>query len=198
LEQACRDRQRWLEVSPQGLFEMAVRLSTVQLLTPGFSAAVATLLAQTHTDAASLILEVTDDVYLADAAEVKTALLELKALGVRIALCDFGAGSSSLKNLQRFPLDLLGIDAGFLDGVTADPADAAGAIVVTAITGLAHELGLSVIAKGIQTARQRDAAAAVGCDACQGLYYGDRLSAEAVGEVLGDAVALPIALPWTE
>jgi diguanylate cyclase (GGDEF)-like protein len=195
LDRACRDRQQWLEFHPVEQLEMTVQVSTVQLLIPGFCDAVARILAETQTPPAALILALTEDVYLADAELAGAALRDLKQLGVRMAMSDFGTGNSSLKNLRRFPLEILEIDASFLDGITDDPADS---LVIVAITGLAHSLGLRVVAKGVETARQREVAGTVGCDGCQGLYFADPMISAAVANLLRDADALPISLPLPE
>jgi EAL domain-containing protein (putative c-di-GMP-specific phosphodiesterase class I) len=114
-------------------------------------------------------------------------LAELKALGVNIAIDDFGAGYSSLTYLKHFPIDLLKIDRSFIRDLSTDPDDAA---IAKAIIALAHSLDLKVVAEGVETLEQRDFLLQHGCDMLQGHYYSMPMRAADLVPVLSDG-AIP-------
>ena len=120
-------------------------------------------------DAERIGFEVTERVILADAERAESTLRGLRALGVHLAIDDFGTGYSSLLHLRRFPVDVLKIDRTFIDGVADDGEDLA---IVTAVTGLAHSLGMEVVAEGVETERQAARLRALGCDVGQGYVWG--------------------------
>jgi EAL domain-containing protein (putative c-di-GMP-specific phosphodiesterase class I) len=100
---------------------------------------------------------------------------------VRIAIDDFGTGYSSLDYLRSFRVSRLKIDRRFINDVTTNTDDAA---IVRATIGLAHELGIEVIAEGVETAGQRDFLIAAGCKLAQGYYFGKPIPAAAASELL--------------
>jgi diguanylate cyclase (GGDEF)-like protein len=168
LERCCTDRNQWLKDRPEAPLDLAVNVSARQVMGPGFCATVGAVLDKTGMDPAALILEVTEGIFIRDADRAMTVLGELKGLGVRLALDDFGTGYSSLSYLRQFPVDILKIDQSFIEAMGKDPA---GAPIVAAMTNLAHVLGLSVVAEGVETQQQRDEVLAVGCDSAQGFFY---------------------------
>jgi EAL domain-containing protein (putative c-di-GMP-specific phosphodiesterase class I) len=103
-----------------------------------------------------------------DTVQAAAMLRNLKARGVSIAVDDFGTGYSSLAYLKRFPLDTLKIDREFVRDCVSDPDDAA---IAQSIVSLAHNLGLQVVAEGVETREQLEYLASVGCDAMQGYYF---------------------------
>ena len=115
-----------------------------------------------------------------------------KRLGVSVALDDFGTGYCSLNYLRRYPVDVLKIDQAFLVDVASDPV---GAPFLGAMTQLAHLLGLSVIAEGVETVRQRDEVSAAGCESSQGFYYGKPMPAEEIAILLEAGLSRPPNLP---
>jgi EAL domain-containing protein (putative c-di-GMP-specific phosphodiesterase class I) len=174
LERACRARGTWLERFPHAPLDLAVNVSARQLVTPDFSATVAEALRETGMDPRALILEMTEDILIEDTELAMTVLRELRDLGIRIALDDFGTGFSSLSYLRRLPIDIVKIDQGFI----ADIGRAAeGREIAAAVTNLAHVLGKSVTAEGVETEHQRHAVADMGCDLAQGYYFGRPMSA---------------------
>ncbi len=147
---------------------MNVNLSPLQLERASVVEVVRAALADAELPAASLSLEVTEGVFLADTAMVAERLEALHALGVRLALDDFGTGFSALSYLDRLPLEGLKIDRAFVSSITAD--DSQGQILA-AIAGLANGLGLSTVAEGIETRDQLAAVRALGCDRGQGYLF---------------------------
>ena len=117
-----------------------------------------------------------DDVELAIAA-----MRDLKAMGVQLAIDDFGTGYSSLAYLQRFPIDVLKIDRSFVRDIETDTGSAA---MVAAIVSLSHDLGMRVIAEGVETAPQREFLRARGCDEIQGYLYSRPLPAAGFEQLL--------------
>ena len=167
LERACRDRGRWLNRNDTAL-EVAVNVSTRQLMQPGFAAHVAAILESTAMDPAALVLEMTEGIFIDDAARAMTVLEDLKTLGVRLALDDFGTGYSSLAYLRQFPVDIVKIDQQFIADLGQKTA---GMAIIDAVTNLAHVLDLSVTAEGIETAAQHEQIARIGCEHAQGFHY---------------------------
>ena len=174
LERSCTERGRWLREHPGTPLDLAVNVSARQLMSPRFVPRVAAVLATTDMDPAALVLEITEGIFIRDGKRAMTVLGELKTLGVRLALDDFGSGYSSLSYLRQFPVDILKIDQGFVGAIGRDPA---GAAIVAAVTNLAHVLDLRVVAEGVETPDQRNEIIAVGCDSAQGFFYARPMSA---------------------
>lgn len=192
LDQACRDRADWLADVPTAALHVAVNVSGRQILGPGFVAMVTDTLAATGTDPESIVLEVTESVFVGDADRAITVLNDLKTLGVRLALDDFGTGYCALNYLRQFPVDIVKIDRSFIH----EPADSAGPAIVAAITQLAHVLGLTVVAEGIETPEQHSDVTEVGCDHVQGFFYAYPMTAADVRALLrasGGVAHLPIS-----
>ena len=181
LERGCRDRARWLQDHSGMRLDLAVNVSARQLTNPGFGTTVADVLARTGTDPAELILEMTETVYIEDTESVMTVLAELRELGVRIALDDFGCGYSSLSYLGRLPIDIVKIDRGFIADIGYVPTSRA---IVEAVTNLAHVLGLVVVAEGVETQDQRDEVSTIGCEYVQGFFYSRPMPASAISAEL--------------
>jgi len=121
-----------------------------------------------------LRLEVTESSVMADPQKAVTLLRELKALGIRLSIDDFGTGYSSLSYLQKLPLDELKIDRSFLSGIRAEGGDA---VLVDVIIAMAHGLGLSVVAEGVENEAQLEYLRKRGCDECQGFLFSEPLQA---------------------
>jgi diguanylate cyclase (GGDEF)-like protein len=192
LERACREHQQWLAHGASQALEVAVNVSTVQLMAPGFASMVAKMLQETGIQPSSLILEMTEDIFIEDAERARSVLLDLKLQGVQVALDDFGTGYSSLSYLRSFPVDVLKIDQAFLDDVGYDPV---GSAILSAVTNLAHVLKIKVTAEGVETRRQRDEVTAVGCESSQGFYYGHPMAADQIAQLLQCQRHQPIHLP---
>jgi EAL domain-containing protein (putative c-di-GMP-specific phosphodiesterase class I) len=130
---------------------------------------VARALARTGLSPTSLELEVTEVILLHDEKSALNTFLKIQALGVRIGFDDFGTGFASLSYLKKFPLDGLKIDRSFVFGLLANPDDAA---IVNSTIGLSKQLGLSVIAEGIENRATADFLVSMGCEEGQGYFFG--------------------------
>ena len=167
LETACAQAAAW-ERSGQKL-RIGVNLSPSQFQSGDLASSVAQALARTGLSPTSLELEVTEDILLHDQQGALNTFLKIQALGVRIVFDDFGTGFASLSYLKKFPLDGLKIDRSFVFGLLANPDDAA---IVNSTIGLSKQLGLSVIAEGIENQATADFLVTMGCEEGQGYWFG--------------------------
>jgi EAL domain-containing protein (putative c-di-GMP-specific phosphodiesterase class I) len=181
LEEACRQAARW-RGAPARPPTMHVNLSPRQFAEPHLVDLVAGALADTGTDPDRLCLEVTERALAANPASAATTLKRLSAIGVRVSVDDFGTGYSSLASLQYLPISSLKVDRSFVARLDLDPEDDA---MVAAVIGLAHTLGLAVIAEGVETPRQLAKLDELGCDYAQGYLFARPETAARVGELLG-------------
>ncbi len=167
LETACQAAGTWAPRLPTGVApRIAVNVSACQLADPRFLPELTALLDATNADDRyELGLEITESALVGDVPAVAATLHELCARGVILYVDDFGSGYSSLNRLHRIPLDGLKIDRRSIARMTEDPAEHA---VVAAVIGLAHTLGLTAIAKGVETPEQLAALQALRCDLVQG------------------------------
>jgi diguanylate cyclase (GGDEF)-like protein len=182
LRRSCRDRSAWMRQHPATPQYLAVNVSARQLLSPRLFATVADALAEAEMDPADLILELTETIFIEDSNRTVRVLGDLKNLGVRLALDDFGSGYSSLSYLARLSLDIVKIDRGFIANIGHDPTNRA---IVVAIMDLAHILGLAVVAEGVENQSQFDEVRATGCEYSQGFYYAAPMPAAAIGVLIG-------------
>lgn len=166
LRSACEQTAVWRRKRP-GL-SVAVNVSHRELLHPEFSSQVAGVLAMTGLEPEALYLEVTETVLAAE-EQITDILQPLTDMGVRCSLDDFGTGHSSLSRLRQLNLDRVKIDQSFVAEIAED--DSGGAPLLVSIVGLAHSIGLSVVAEGVETKQQADFLAANGCDELQGYYF---------------------------
>lgn len=172
---------------------LAVNVSAHQLMAPDFAASIEALLNApgATTDPALLTLEVTESVLSYDRARALVVLNDLRHLGVKVALDDFGKGYSSLQHLDQFPVDIIKIGQSFvakLDG------DAVG-VIAAAIIDLTHALGKTVVAEGVETSEQFDQLTRLGCDACQGFYLARPMLADELHTLIDDC-DLPAGLSF--
>jgi diguanylate cyclase (GGDEF)-like protein len=186
LEQVCPARNRWQNRPHTGDLTMSMNVSACQLMSPDYVATVAAVLSATDTDPELVTLEVTESVFVQDSERALVVLGELKHLGVRLALDDFGTGYSSLNYLKRFPIDVVKIDQGFVAELERDRASHA---IVAKVVELAHLLGMTVVAEGVETAEQCKEVASLGCDICQGYYFARPMCADDFDNLLDRGVA---------
>ena len=170
LNSACRTARSWQRRMPDGApFTMSVNLSALQLADPRLVTDVADALAASGLPPAALVLELTESVIVERPDEVASRFRDLKALGVRLAIDDFGVGYSSLSYLRQFPVDILKIDRSFVEAINRDDQ---GEAIVRGLLELARSLGLDTIAEGIETDAQWHALSLDGCLLGQGYLFG--------------------------
>jgi len=173
LATALRQAVQWYRLGLAPV-PMAVNLSALQFQAQDFVRTVEAALADAGATGPMLELELTERMLMDDTAAVHATLSRLRAMGVRIAVDDFGTGYTSLRHLKDLPLDRLKIDRSFVEGL---PDDAGSAAIAAAIVQMGHGLGLQVLAEGVETAAQQDHLRALGCDAQQGLLHSGPLCA---------------------
>ncbi|MBF0677064.1 phosphodiesterase DibA [Pseudomonas sp.] len=167
LEQACRQMRKWLN-SGLSLKFVAVNISSRLFGNPQLDREVARILFNTGLEANYLELEITESAVMQDPDAAIELLRRLRALGVQLAIDDFGTGYSSLLRLKRMNVHKLKIDQGFVSGLPSDRDDAA---ITRSVIGLAHNLGLHVVAEGIEVAEQAAFLLEHGCDYGQGYGF---------------------------
>ncbi len=176
LEQACHQAQEWLAQNrPLGF--IAVNISSRLFGNGELDLQVATILARSGLDARHLELEITESAVMQDPDAAVQLLQRLRALGVQLAIDDFGTGYSSLQRLKRMNVHKLKIDQGFVRGLPNDHDDAA---ITRSVIGLAHNLGLKVVAEGIETTEQAAFLLEQNCDYGQGYGFARPLPPEAI------------------
>ena len=173
---------------------VAVNLSARQFYQATLTKSIERVLRETGLPSRFLELEITESMMMGNTEKVLRILGELKEMNIQLAIDDFGTGYSSLGYLRRFPIDRLKIDRSFIDQVAASEHDAT---IAKAIVSLAHNLGLQVIAEGVETHAQLDFLARNGCDDIQGYLLGRPLDEEAARTFMRvcarpEASALPI------
>ena len=168
IERACTDWQQWRQQRPDDDLGISVNVSVQQLVAPQFVETVAALLLSTGTEPKRLTLEISESVLFRDGEHAVQRLNELSRLGVNLAIDDFGTGYSPLRYLKRLPVDVLKIDRAFIADIDRDPASS---VIVRAIVQLAHDLGIAVVAEGVESADQYEQIAQLECDFYQGFYF---------------------------
>jgi diguanylate cyclase (GGDEF)-like protein len=187
LTEACRQLREWQRTNPAAAdLTLSVNLSAREFRQPDSVEVIAAILAESGLAPERLQLEITESVLMDDARATILALESLNALNVRLAIDDFGTGYSSLAYLKRFPLDTLKIDRLFIDKLDSDGEDAA---IVRAIVTLAHTLGLTVVAEGIEREAQIPFLVALGCEEGQGYYFARPLPPAALDALLAEQLA---------
>ena len=166
LRQACVDAAGWRGAC--GSLSVAVNLSARQLAQPDAVDAVTAALRSSHLAADRLVLEVTETAVVEDSERARVTLSRLRDLGIRVAIDDFGTGYSSFLYLKRFPVDILKIDRSFVGGMLDNADDAA---IVTSIVRLGRELGVTLVAEGVESELQRGALVRLGCEEAQGYFF---------------------------
>ncbi len=175
LEEACRQSVAWGDLLGADL-SMAVNISGRQLADPQLPGLVAQVLCAVGLPPRSLILEITESILLGEHADYETTLRQLKDLGVRLSIDDFGTGYSSLAYLRRFPVDQLKVDRGFVQ----DVAEHGDTRIMGAVVRLAHDLGLDVVAEGVENESERSVVRTLGCDSMQGYLLGRPVPPDAI------------------
>lgn len=172
LQTACAQNKAWQDAGIPPIV-VSVNVSPRQFRHESLVQTVAEVLRTTGLEPRYLELELTESMVMHDAPRIVAMLDELKELGVKIAVDDFGTGYSSLSYLKRFPVDRLKVDRSFVEHMTTEGGDAT---IVRAIIALGHNLGLKVVAEGVETAQQARALRAYQCDEAQGFLFARAVS----------------------
>ncbi|MFZ1918766.1 MAG: EAL domain-containing protein [Terriglobales bacterium] len=177
-----RQLRRWQDLFPSNPpLTMSVNISPKQFQQAGLSAQIGQILQQSGVDPNCVNLEITETIAMADAQRSAVVLQELKALGVHLEIDDFGTGYSSLSRLQRFPVDTLKIDRAFVSRMDSDPETHE---IVRTIVMLARNLGLKVVAEGVETEEQLEMLKRVSCKWAQGYLFSKPAAPQAIERLL--------------
>ncbi len=163
---------------------VSINLSAAQLERQDFIQTVRDLLEKHQLPASFLKFELTESMLMRNTESITTQLAALSAMGIQLALDDFGTHYSSLTYLKRFPVDTLKIDRSFVQDIVTDPDDAA---ISRAIISMGHSLGMRIIAEGVETAEQLSMLEAFNCDEAQGSYFGPPIPADELDMLLYDS-----------
>ncbi len=172
----CRQRVAWDGALPEDC-TIALNVSARQFADKFLVQAIHRVIEQYRLPPSQLELELTESILMNNTDSTRSVLKALKGMGIRLSVDDFGTGYSSLAYLKQFPLDALKIDKQFIKNLTTSEKDAA---ITTSIIQLAHNLELTVVAEGVETAEQVKMLQQLGCDVAQGYYFGRPMPADAV------------------
>jgi diguanylate cyclase (GGDEF)-like protein len=163
LSSACKSVNLWQN---QGWnLRLAINVSPMQFADQGFLEEVRRICHTHHVDPSALQFELTENALMADTVRSRAMLAQLKAMGLTVAIDDFGSGYSSLAYLRKFPVHTLKIDRAFVSG-----SDGVDETIISAIAGLGHSLGFKVMGEGVETQDQANTLARLGCDSAQGFW----------------------------
>ncbi|WP_371377032.1 EAL domain-containing protein [Thalassotalea aquiviva] len=180
LRKACRATKAWID---SGIFDgrIAVNLSAVQFRQPNLVTMINQILEETGLPAKHLELEITEGTVMDSPQEAIRTMLELREMGIALSLDDFGTGYSSLAYLKQFPLNTLKIDKAFVDDIESSER---GRNMVAIIVTIAHNLGMDVVAEGVETEEQLDYLRRLNCEQLQGYLYSKPLNEQDFGDYL--------------
>ena len=182
LREACRQMHDWhLQFPTEPLFTVAVNVSAKQFVHPGLMSQVDQILRETNLEPISLKLELTESIAMREVELTVGVLNKLKAIGVRLSVDDFGTGYSSLSYLHRFRFDTLKIDRSFISQMSQSTESFQ---IVQAIISLAHNMGMQVMAEGVETAEQANQLKSFACEYAQGYFFSKPLEQEAILQLL--------------
>ncbi|MEP4193462.1 MAG: EAL domain-containing protein, partial [Sneathiella sp.] len=174
--EACAQRQKWTDAGVRD-FPVAVNISAAEFQGDDFVPLVRKVLYDTKLPANLLDIELTESVIMQDRGQTKRNMLRLKALGVRLSIDDFGTGYSSLSYLSHLPASVLKIDKSFIDGVMVNAKDAA---IARTIISLGENLGMEVLAEGVENLEQVAFLKEAGCHQAQGYVFSRPVPAEEI------------------
>jgi diguanylate cyclase (GGDEF)-like protein/PAS domain S-box-containing protein len=182
LRETCTQGAAWRGASWD--VGVSVNVSLRQLNSPGFAAKVAAVLAETGLEPGALTIEVNERVLVADAGQIVEHLAALRALGVRLAIDDFGTGYASLAHLRQLPIDIIKIDPSFVAGLGQDETLT---LLTRTIVSVGSDLGMQVVAEGIEQPRQLAALREMGCGFGQGFLVARPMAAPSVESLIRTA-----------
>jgi diguanylate cyclase (GGDEF)-like protein len=185
LNEACRQTKEWQDLYGQA-FDVSINLSALQFRTLSFLPELSRALWSSGVGRAAVQLEITETALMEDEEATLKNLGELKRLGVKVAIDDFGIGYSSLSYLRRFDVELLKIDQSFVQ----DCQDERTYSIIQAVVSLGHSLGMTVTAEGIETEDQLRRLTAAGCDLGQGFHLGKPIEYAEINKMLAAGAAI--------
>ena len=165
---------------------LAVNLSLMQFRDPFFVGRLRKIVNELEVPAHRLELEITESIAMLDTDSVITSLNEFKAMGMDVSIDDFGTGFSSLSYLHRLPLDRLKIDRSFISGLQGQPQQAS---IVKSMITLGHDLGLTIVAEGVEHAEEAMHLRGLGCDQVQGWLFHPPMTAGAFETLLATSLS---------
>ncbi|AAZ27022.1 sensor domain-containing protein [Colwellia psychrerythraea] len=174
IKQALGFLNKWQNIHQQK-FTMAVNLSPCQFRDSTLLGFIKDSLSETNVIAEHLELEITEGVLMSGQSHIHDALVEISELGIKLSMDDFGTGYSSLSYLRQYAFDVLKIDQSFIRGIPLNKADCE---LVNTIIAMAHSLGLTVVAEGVETKEQLTLLEELGCDLVQGYYFSKPIPAK--------------------
>ena len=187
LREACRQLKCWQVASPN--LWMSVNLSVAQLKHPALLQEISDAVREAAINPGTVALELTEGMVMDDPVAVKTLLMRVRAMGIRVSMDDFGTGYSSLAGLRDLPVDTLKIDRSFIRGIEHDTEKVT---IARTLTTMARELGLTVIAEGIENHAQVLVLQGLHCDAVQGFLFAEPLHPDAATRRLDSGVAITV------
>jgi diguanylate cyclase (GGDEF)-like protein/PAS domain S-box-containing protein len=187
LRAACRQAKAWLGGVAEG-FGVAINVSALQLQRPTFVDDVRRVLEETGLPAATLEIELTESAIMENVDRMVETMRALKTLGVKLALDDFGIGYSSLNYLKRLPIDKLKVDQSFVRDIVTESSDAA---IARAVIAMGHQLGMIVMAEGVETEAQVGYLRRNHCDLFQGHFFGAAVAPEEAEALLRQRFLAP-------
>ncbi|MGZ5577157.1 MAG: EAL domain-containing protein, partial [Methylobacter sp.] len=176
LQQGCNTLVDWAKYPETRELKLAVNVSSKQLSQPDFVEQVCAMLAKTGANPALLKLEITESVILDNVEDTIIKMHAIRGLGITFSMDDFGTGYSSLSYLQKLPLEQLKIDQSFVKNMVFNSHDSA---IIRTILALGRNLGINVIAEGVETEAQRELLLSYGCPEFQGYLFGQPVPANA-------------------
>jgi EAL domain-containing protein (putative c-di-GMP-specific phosphodiesterase class I) len=179
LREACQQAHRWQKAATEPIF-VSVNLAARQVSTPGIVHDIKRTLEDSALAPELLQLELTETAAMGTTGEPLRALQRLAELGVRISIDDFGTGHSNIAYLRQLPVHGLKLAGSFVEGLRTEQADPVDEHIVSSLVDMAHALGLSVTAEGIEVEAQADRLRRLGCDLGQGYFYAKPVAADDV------------------
>ena len=176
LRSACHQLGQWQKQGMSHL-QVSINLSASQFLQKDFSVIVDSILTKENLDPSLLEIEITESMAMDDPHESIQSMHKLRQIGIKLTVDDFGTGYSSLSYLKQFPINYLKLDRSYVKDIETDPSDA---VICSAAISLAHNLGLQVVAEGVETEKQYQYLKRLNCDMMQGFYFCKPLPANEV------------------
>lgn len=188
LDSSCEILGGWKQRYPHLSLRLSVNVSARSFMDSRLSGRVSAAITAAELRPEDLYLEITETMLVEDIEATTLVVDQLKQLGIRLAIDDFGTGYSSMLYLKRFPVGILKIDRSFIDGLGQDMEDE---VIVKTVIGLAHSLGIDLVAEGVETEAQMRMLQELGCQFMQGYRFGRPMDAEQAEALLRAMEILP-------